>query len=246
MAKVLLSIIMVYITLEANSIKKLFKQLIVFYLVSFSFGGCAFALLYFVRPQDVLIKNGVYIGTYPIKIALLGGVIGFVITQMAFKIVKSKIKKKDVIYKIKIKIFEKEQIVNAILDTGNFLKDPITKMPVIIVEKAELYSILPKELLDNIDSIIGGEREDFINSAEENKYLNKLKIIPFSSIGKQNGIMVGIKADEVTILHEESENRKNVIIGISSQKLGNHYSALFGLDLLERSEENEFIADSKR
>ena len=144
---------MVYITLEANSIKKLFKQLIVFYLVSFSFGGCAFALLYFVRPQDVLIKNGVYIGTYPIKIALLGGVIGFVITQMAFKIVKSKIKKKDVIYKIKIKIFEKEQIVNAILDTGNFLKDPITKMPVIIVEKAELYSILPKELLDNIDSI---------------------------------------------------------------------------------------------
>ena len=87
-AKILLSIIMVYITLEANSIKKLFKQLIVFYLVSFSFGGCAFALLYFVRPQDVLIKNGVYIGTYPIKIALLGGVIGFVITQMAFKIVK--------------------------------------------------------------------------------------------------------------------------------------------------------------
>ena len=47
-------------------------------------------------------KNGVYIGTYPIKIALLGGIVGFIITNIAFKIIKTKLKKKDMIYKIKI------------------------------------------------------------------------------------------------------------------------------------------------
>ena len=236
--KIILSIIMVYVALNPREIKKLAKQLIIFYLTSFVFGGCAFALLYFIRPQDVLMKNGVYIGTYPIKIALLGGIVGFIITNIAFKIIKIKLRKKDMVYKIKIQIFEKEEEIEAMLDTGNLLRDPITKTPVIVVEKEKLYSILPSELLDNIEKIIGGETITFNN---ENKYFSRLKIVPFSSIGKQNGLMLGIKADKVIIEKEESEERKNVIVGISLQKLGSNYSALFGLDLLEGSESNELI-----
>ena len=52
-------------------------------------GGCAFALLYFIKPENIIMKNGVYIGTYPIKIALLGGIVGFVVTYIAFKIIKN-------------------------------------------------------------------------------------------------------------------------------------------------------------
>lgn len=228
---------MVYIALNPKNIKKLAKQLVIFYLTSFVFGGCAFALLYFIKPQNILMKNGVYVGTYPIKIALLGGIIGFIITNIAFKIIKNKLKKKDMIYKIKITIFEKEQEVNAMLDTGNLLKDPISKMPVLVVEKEKLYSILPIELLENIEKITGGEEFKYDNK----EYLSKLKIIPFMSIGKQNGIMTGIKADKVTIEKEEYEEKTNVIIGIAQQKIGNGYSALFGLDLLEGSENNELI-----
>lgn len=227
---------MVYIALNPKELKKLVKQLVIFYLTSFVFGGCAFALLYFIRPQDVLMKNGVYIGTYPIKIALLGGIVGFVITNIAFKIIKTKLKKKDMIYKIKIQIFDKEEEISAMLDTGNLLRDPISKTPVIIVEKEKLYSIIPAELLDNIEKIIGGEEILF-----NNKYFSRLKILPFSSMGKQNGLMLGIKADKIIIEKEEIEERENIIIGISMQKLENNYSALFGLDLLEGSESDELI-----
>ena len=65
--------------------------------------------------------------------------------------------------------------------------------------------------------------------------------MPFSSMGKQNGLMLGIKADKIIIEKEEVEERENIIIGISMQKLGNNYSALFGLDLLEGSESDELI-----
>ena len=81
--KILLSVLMVHIAYNSKNIKNLLKQLVVFYLTSFAFGGAAFALLYFVRPQDILIRNGVYVGTYPIKIALLGGIVGFIITYIA-------------------------------------------------------------------------------------------------------------------------------------------------------------------
>ena len=73
--KIILSIVMVYIAYKAQNVKQHVKQLIFFYLTSFVFGGCAFALLYFVKPQEILMRNGVLVGTYPLKIAILGGIV---------------------------------------------------------------------------------------------------------------------------------------------------------------------------
>ena len=246
--KILLSVLMVHIAYNSKNIKNLLKQLVVFYLTSFAFGGAAFALLYFVRPQDILIRNGVYVGTYPIKIALLGGIVGFIITYIAFKVVKTKLHKKDIIYNIEIHIKEKTLKLKAMLDTGNMLKDPISGMPVIVVEKQELYSILPKKLLDNIDKLIGGEAENLLEQVEEKEIFTRFRMIPFSSVGKQNGIMLGFKSDQVVIEKEdETQMKNNVIIGIFNQSLGKNYSALIGMDLLEeRSESNELATNIKR
>lgn len=247
LVKILLSIGMVYLAFGAKNLKGILKQLIIFYLTSFAFGGCAFALLYFVKPENILMRNGVYVGTYPIKIALLGGLVGFIITYIAFKVVKSRLSKKDIIYDITIEIDKKQVQVKAMLDTGNMLKDPITQTPVIVVEKEKLYGILPNSLLDHLENMIGGERDNILNSPEEEEYLHKLRMIPFHSIGKQNGLMLGIKADKVEILQEENVINTNIIIGIFNQSLSknHHYSALIGLDILERSETNESIANSK-
>ncbi len=231
--KIILSVVMVYISYAPKSVKIAIKQLIIFYLISFAFGGCAFALLYFVKPQDIFIKNGVYIGTYPLKIALLGGIVGFVITYIAFKIIKNKATKEEMIYKLKIKINDKTVEVNALLDTGNKLKDPITLVPVIVIEKQKLYNFLPEEILENIDKIIGGDSDKLI---EENiKYMSKFRVIPYNSIGKQNGLMLGFKADEVKIIIDEEERTiKNTIIGIFNQSFNSQtYSALISLEIIE-------------
>lgn len=55
--KIILSISMVYIAFNPKNIKSFFKELIIFYLTSFTFGGVAFALLYFVSPQKILIEK---------------------------------------------------------------------------------------------------------------------------------------------------------------------------------------------
>ena len=73
--KVVLSVAMVYVAFNSKTAKTFFKQLIIFYLTSFTFGGVAFALLYFVSPQNILMEKGVLIGTYPIKIVLVGGIV---------------------------------------------------------------------------------------------------------------------------------------------------------------------------
>lgn len=238
--KIILSILMVYLAFSSKGIKTLCKQLVIFYLTSFAFGGCAFALLYFIKPQNILIRNGVYVGTYPIKIALLGGIVGFIVTYIAFKIVKTKLHKKDMIYQIQIQIEDKTLNLKAMLDTGNLLKDPISGMPVVVVEKSKLYSILPTKILDNIDKLIGGEGESLLDQIEEKEILTRFRMIPFSSVGKQNGLMLGFKANQVVIQKEEEKQiQKNIIIGIFNQTLSKNeqYSALIGLDLFEERKE---------
>ena len=55
--KIILSLAMVYIAFDSKTLKQLFKQLIIFYLTSFTFGGVAFAFLYFISPENILMEN---------------------------------------------------------------------------------------------------------------------------------------------------------------------------------------------
>lgn len=245
--KILLSVIMILIAFYPKKIKLLFKELVLFYLISFVFGGCAFALLYFVKPQNVLIRNGVYVGRYPIQIALLGGIVGFVITQMAFKLVKNKMSKKDMFADLYIFWNDKTVKLRALVDTGNMLKDPISRLPVIVVEKSKLYTIFPKEILDYSNDIINGNlpKEIFLR---EQEVISKFRMIPFSSLGKQNGLLLGIKVEKVKICFAEVEELiDGVIIGIYDKTLtkNNEYTALVGLDILEGSEKNELTSNIK-
>lgn len=232
--KIILSIVMIYVAFNPQNVKQLLKQLLIFYLTSFVFGGCAFALIYFIKPERVKMNNGVFVGTYPIKVTLIAGIIAFIITQIAFKINKIRLDSKNTFINIKIYYEEKILEVKALLDSGNMLKDPISGMPVIIIEKEILHKIIPEEILNYIENIVGGEEQR--EKTEVKKYLSKIRMVPFMSIGKENGMLLGIRIDKVKIETEEINIEKdNVIAGIYNQKLtkDNKYNALIGLNLLE-------------
>lgn len=233
-SKAVLSIMMVYVGFNPQSIKKLFKQVFIFYLTSFVFGGVALYLIYVIKPQNALIRNGMFVGDYVLKVIFLGAILAFVIIKIAIKIIKTKINSKDMYCNIKIKINEQMVSTKAMIDTGNLAKEPITNTPVVIVESSLLYDILPKEILNNLDMILGGDLSK-IPEKIQSQYISKLRCIPFSSLGKQNGMLLGIKADEIEVEKEEDKKiTKNVIIGIYDKSLTKRgeYRALVGLDLI--------------
>jgi len=252
--KILLSISMIYLAFKPTNIKILFKNLIIFYLTSFAFGGCAFFLLYFMKPQDILVKDGILIGTYPIKIAILGGIIGFIIINIAFSVVKGRISKKDMLCEIEIFVLGKSLHIKAMLDTGNLLQEPISGIPVVIVEKEMLKKIIPADILDNMENIIKGKMQ---NIGDLGEYGLKLRIIPFNSLGKENGMLLGIKAEKIVInFCDDIYTVHNVIIGLYSKRLSNSekYHSLIGLNVLQDpiksnyrklGEEYEFITNTK-
>lgn len=231
--KTFLSIIIVWVAFHPQNIKKMCKQLMLFYLTTFTFGGVATYLIYILKPQNIIIKNGMYVGTYVLKVIFIGAILGTGILLISFRISKNKISKKDMVCKIKLKLNGKEIILDTMVDTGNMLREPITGNPVVVVEKNSLYDMLPKEILNNTESILGG---DFGKIPEDVKqeYIPKLKFIPFSSLGKQNGMLIGIKPEELKVINEDIEEaKKNAIIGIYSKSLTKRgeYNALIGIEL---------------
>lgn len=232
--KILLSILIVYIAFNPQSLKKMWKNLIIFYLTSFVFGGVAFALIYVVKPQDILMKNGLFLGTYPLKTVLLGAVISFAVILVAFKIAKGKFSKKDMFCNLEIKLNNKIVKTTAMIDTGNCLKEPITNIPVIVLENTLLDECIPKQILNNLEKIIGGDFEGIPQEIKET-YISKLKLIPYSSLGKQNGMLLGIKPEYVKIITEEYNKKINVIIGIYNKSLTKRgeYRALIGVECIE-------------
>lgn len=232
--KFILSLIMIYIAFNPKNVKKLFKFTLIFYLTSFVFGGAAFALIYIVKPQDILKNNGLILNSDSLKVIFISAIIAFVIITIGFKVVKNKISAKDMYCNISIKLNHKEIETKAMIDTGNLLKEPITNTPVIVVEHTLLYECIPKEILNHLENILGGDFSEIPENIKE-EYMPKLKVIPFSSLGKQNGMLLGIKAEEVIIKNEEeNKSTENVIIGIYNKSLTKRgeYRALLGIELM--------------
>ncbi len=230
--KIMISVIMMLVAFQDYSIKKVLRQLIFFYLVSFTFGGIAFMLLFFINPKNLIIDGTHLVGTYPIKVAVLAGGVGFIIISIVSSIIKNRIGKKAMICDLEIFYDGKNKKIKTMLDTGNLLKEPISNADVIIVEKESLKDIVSKEILENITNILKGK---WIES--ENIHSYKFKLIPFSSLGNDNGLLIGFKPDYIKIYNEQEFIRNDVLIGIYDGKLSrnNAYTSLIGLNVLNEA-----------
>lgn len=227
--KIIISIIMIRIAFSKNKIKKVIKILVFFYLVSFTFGGIAFMLLFLLKPQNIVIQENRFVGIYPLKVTVLAGGVGFLIISVVAQIIKNKIIKNNMICELEIFYKGKNKKIKTMLDTGNLLKEPISNADVVIVEKESLKEVVSNDILENINTIVKGKWLE-----AENIHSYKLKIIPFSSLGNDNGLLIGFKPDYIKIYSEDEIVRNDVIIGIYNGKLSrnNMYTSLIGLDIL--------------
>lgn len=230
--KILCSIILVFCAYKGN-IKKKIKLWIIFIFVSLIYGGISYFVQIFFRPNDLILYNDKgksVVGIFPIKTVIMGFCLGFIIIYVVAKIFNKKLNIDNLICDIEININTKSVKTKALVDSGNFLKDPITKKDVIIVEEKVLKNILESSYINVLKNVVSGK---FIGQIDTDKY--KIKIIPFNSLGNPNGILCGINPDYIKVYYEEEIILNNVIIGVyfSSLNSSSEYSSIIGLGCLK-------------
>lgn len=232
--KFLVSLAMALVAFAPLPWKKFGQTVLYFYLVAFTMGGAVLGFIYFMATNSI--PEG--LGSFPIRYLWL--IVALVIAGLLGKYGVAYFRKsllQDLLkVPVEITIHGRQLKLNGLVDTGNQLVDPVTGVPVIIVEYGVLSSYLPPWLKEIINA--GGEANlsKLAEAFPEDGCTPPFRLIPFTTIGKRHGMLLGFRPDEVTVYAGDKKVRKtDVIIGIYNMRLSPRgtYRALLHPDLVQ-------------
>ncbi len=235
---VILIAIGILITFKPSNLKMFATYLFFTHLVAFTIGGVSFGVFYYTKAGAFL-GNVVTATTQNMSLKLLIATTSF--TSIAVKIIVRYIESiklsKQKVLNVKVKGIngEYEELV-MLVDTGNTLIEPISKLPVIVIPYFKIKKLLEKELYKLYE-----EDGDVIGKAFslEIDFVSKLKLVPFKSVGKENGLLLGFET-EITFDDDGYTQTKKCVVGIINIEVSKSvYSSIFNPLLLR--EDNNYV-----
>ena len=137
---------------------------------------------------------------------------------------------KDIKKTIDINLLGKHFTCEALVDSGNLLKDPLGNNEVIIVKSRALKGIISDELVEyNYENMDVSKVQNIISSSDE-ILSSRVRLIPYKHAGSNGGsIILGIKADYIEI---DKNKISNVVIGLSNFD-DSEYDAILNPNILQ-------------
>lgn len=229
---VILAGCMLKIAFHYDKVKALAKDILVYYAITFLVGGILNYLYYYTSAGYYITK---FMRILPSKalnfcyliclFAIAGGFVHLV--KRVFIQMKGT---RELFYNVELIFGEKKITCKGFLDTGNHLREPVTRRPVVIADFDGIKDILPEELIDYA--------KDFTSDAihkDIDRYAVKIKWIPYHAVGTEEGILPGIVFDEVNVLKEDIlVHNPNITVAIYQGKLtvDNSYHIILHEELL--------------
>lgn len=222
--KILVIIVCVVLVCK-GTLKEKVKFMFVFFMISFIYSGISYFVIY-------------NFNVFSIKYIGISFVVSFILCYIFSKINNNGLNSKNRICNIEVYINNKNLKLQALIDSGNMVKDPVGGRDVIIIESDELKTVFDINYLNFLKCITEGKLLDTYDSEieKENKVKDKYKyninIIPFYSLGNPNGILCGIKPDLVKVFHNGEIILNNVLLGIYFGQIteNGEYTSIIGLD----------------
>ncbi|HHT72645.1 MAG TPA: sigma-E processing peptidase SpoIIGA [Firmicutes bacterium] len=130
----------------------------------------------------------------------------------------------------------KQVAVQALVDTGNNLRDPLSLQPVMIVEQKAIQALLPPRITAAVQALDQGQLAS-LDGIVDPEWSTRFRIIPFSSIGKEHGILIGFRPDAVHIRDGQQGPAVQPVIAIHPRALDpeGKYAALIPPTLLQQA-----------
>ncbi|MEW6229713.1 MAG: sigma-E processing peptidase SpoIIGA [Bacillota bacterium] len=139
---------------------------------------------------------------------------------------------------IEIRLGEVHLSVNALIDTGNHLRDPITGSPVILLEYGAIAHSLPEEVRRAFMAFYAGDLGLVSELLADSAWLPRFRVIPFVSVGDEKGLLVGFRADEIRLLKGSHVlSSRNIVVGIHTRRFSPEgaFAALLHPDVLAKA-----------
>ncbi len=233
--KIAVSFLLVAVTFSPKKLGAFIRTLAIFYASSFIFGGAAFAFLYFYQ-RGGFIRNGVVVFfniEWTMLILSAGTVL--VIGRIFWDLVQLKFIRERLLIPLRISFGDNTIDISALIDTGNSLRDPLTNLPVVVVEFRAIKDILPDDIKSIFELYGDSDLSKITGIITNSSWCSRFRLVPFTSLGKENGMLIGFKPDYIEIGDEEDKKDvRDVIVGIYNRALSRDekYKALLSPELI--------------
>jgi len=234
LSSVVILTIGIFIAFRPNAVKAFVKILLITYGISFTVGGLGMALFFLTDiPHTVYFiynERGGIIQTVSWQIVLAGAVLSYVLIKLGLKFMEYNTLKRQMLCHVQVSLGEQDTTFDALVDTGHSLKEPLSQNSVIVVEFERVKEFLP----DGLKILFYEKKENVLTellTTEENTFYKRIRMIPFTSLGRANGMLIGFRPDSVTV---EGKTPQEVIIGIYNDKLckNDRYHGLLSPELI--------------
>jgi len=204
--QILMALLMIYIAINEKNIIFLIKATIVFIFYSMLLAGMA---IYSALSNNPNLDLSVPIINFTSKNTYLSIMVVYIVINRIVVFVKDRKKLNNFIYSVEIYTKDVKTTLKAFLDTGNELREPVTNLPVIIIEQEVFNKI-------NLDGYC-------------------IYHIPYSVVSGYNGKLIGIKPDSIKITINDVTKVENAIVAFCDKKLSknNDYNGLLPRGILE-------------
>ncbi len=214
------ALFIIKIAFKKITIKRLFKLTAVFFTMSFIFAGVMILITQLTKVSSIIVNNY----TVYFNISLLTLAVSTIIAYTAVCIVTYIFDKNCNLnhsYKVKVRLFGKDYIMDAVCDTGNSLMDSFTGKPIIICNSIDIANLADLRADKTYDS------EEYL---EHFKNFKGLRLLPYSTIGNQ-GIIPAFMADNIVIINEKNQAKPvDAYVGLCLNN--SSYKAIFNPRLL--------------
>jgi len=223
--KLLFSIIMLWIAFGNRRLLVFTQNVIIFYFVAFVFGGGVFGLQYFLAPQSEIVNglvvthnDGFGVGFKPtLAILVIGFAMVFVLGKKSYRAIQEPRRLETFLVDVVVSVAGEKVICRGLVDTGNQLHEPITRIPVMIMETNMLAHLLPPSLLRQTDEN-GGVWEKLDGSWEELpvEWQSRVRLIPYRSVSRGMDFLLAVKPDKVLVMQDGNRfETEKVLIGLN-------------------------------
>ncbi|MFZ3101105.1 MAG: sigma-E processing peptidase SpoIIGA [Desulfitobacteriaceae bacterium] len=240
LSKVLIPMLMVWITFPTRDFQRLGKTLTVFWLLSAGLGGFVYALWGWVNFQGAL-------GSGTLDLALdkswLLPLAAFLWWRGQFawqRWRKQQIVLDQGLYDLEIDFGEDGGIakVKALLDTGNHLRDPLNNVPVILLEEEVAAALMPERLRCFLQTPWQESPDPWPFLWKNNpELLKSLVFIPYQGIGRQSWLL-GVRPRRVCFNEKTGKKEFSATIALVQQVLSpeGSYQALIHPEHIQKGE----------
>ncbi|BCN31548.1 sigma-E processing peptidase SpoIIGA [Anaeromicropila herbilytica] len=215
--------LMVVIAFSYKNFRNTLKEVLMLFIVTFFIGGILNSIYYYTDLGFYFreLLNGRLYMNRNIRFYISGIIALLLVLKL---VIPYLVHRKDYcsnLYDVEITFCGLKQQGIGFFDTGNELYDPFTRKPVLLANYTFMDKLFDVPLKEYLKAYYKAQlNESYSNTSITIEYADKIKFIPFHSVGKKNGILIAVVCDEIKIINEnETKTHENVIIAIYDGEL---------------------------